>query len=371
MNNVTQEKISTAIIKACEDEGLMYKDAAKIFNTELLYFTYLKNPKYWDTIPTKVWNKFHMWLYSGKKLKEYKMTGSFEEEQMLADASMANAINKELAAILNTSGAVIIEPAEEPKIKARPEVLAKRKKELKEKKKLKLKVIPVTENPKRKYTRKPKENPPDVSEKILADAPIPADKHIDETVLVVNPPNVRQDVSGIDVEKAEQVITEWLKMCPERGMIPKDDIVIIANRLGLDWLFVKEIIKKEIANDLEVAKAMRKSNGRIKRVSPIKPKSEETEVDLLKSEIKTLSFLLAKEHEDNERLRAEVGYLNAIRDYREKGILEAVEETWKKAEDFYKDNLERRNKENEELEQAFLKLKYRGFWARVLNRPVK
>ena len=354
MNNVTQEKISTAIIKACEDEGLMYKDAAKIFNTELLYFTYLKNPKYWDTIPTKVWDKFHMWLYSGKKLKEYKMTGSFEEEQMLADASMANAINKELAAILNTSGAVIIEPAEEPKIKARPEVLAKRKKELKEKKKLKLKFIPVTENPKRKYTRKPKENPPDVSEKILADAPIPAGKYYAEAV----PEGT--SITPIPVWKADAIIHTWLGVCPERQMVDETSLRFIAEGHDVPFAFAKEVIEKEIANDLEVAKAMIESNGCMELVSnPDLFKSEETETDLLKSEIKTLAFLLAREHEDNERLRAEVGYLNILVSYKER-IIE-VHET----------NAKRSSLMINDMSERIIKLKYRGFWSRVFNRPVK
>ncbi|NMC39545.1 MAG: hypothetical protein GYA43_00005 [Bacteroidales bacterium] len=365
MNNVTKEKISTAIIKACEDEGLMYKDAAKIFNTEHLYFTYLKNPKYWDTIPRKVWDKFHAWLYSGKKLKEYKIPENYEEAQTLADAAMANAINEEMAAILNTSGAVIIEPAEEPKIKVKPEALAKRKKELKAKK-LKLKPIPVTEKPKRKYTRKPKENPPEITQKILDDAPVPAGKYYAEAV----PEGT--SITPIPAWKADAVIHTWLGVCPERQMVDETSLRFIAEGHDVPFAFAKEVIEKEIANDLNVAKAMIESSGRGEMVSnPDLLKSEETETDFLKSEIKTLAFLLAKEHEDNERLRAEVGYLNAKRDYREKGILEAVEERWKKAEDFYKDNLERRNKENEELEQAFLKLKYRGFWARVFNRPVK
>lgn len=350
MNNVTKEKISMAVIKACEDENLMYKEAAKVFNTEPLYMTYLKNPKYWDTIPGKVWDKFHAWLYSGKKLKEYKMPGSYEEAQKLADASMANAINEELAAHLNNAGATIIEPKEEPLIKAKPEALARRKKELKEKK-LKLKAIPVPEKPKRKYTRKPKENPPEITQKILDDAPVPAHKYVAEAVPEGTP------LMTIPGEIADKIVLDWLKICPKRQMIVSASIQGIADTYNVPFGFVKEVIEREIANDEELIEHIMEQTKEVV-VSPF-PQPEEPELDL-KSEIKTLAFLLQMEHEDNERLRAEVGYLNVSIDMKER-VIEALRkhnkylETWK-----------------DDLGSYNYMLSHRGFWSRVFNkRPVK
>lgn len=313
MNNVTQEKISMAVIKACEDEKLMYKEAAKVFNTEPLYMTYLKNPKYWDTIPRKVWDKFHAWLYSGKKLKEYKMPESYEEAQKQADADTTNRINEELGKILNKCPKITVyELKEEPVIKVKPEALAKRKKELKEKKKLKLKAIPVTEKPKRKYTRKPKENPPEITQKILDDAPVPAHKYVTEAVPEGTP------LMAIPEQKVDAIGMRWLKICPERQMIDAASIQSIADDVDVPFGFVKEVIEREIANDEEMISQVEWSRpfttdftAPKEEVYSCNPQPKEPELDLLKSEVKTLAFLLQMEHEDNERLRAEVGYLNA------------------------------------------------------------
>ena len=375
MNKVTQEKISSAVITACENEGLMYKEAAKVFNTEPLYFTYLKNPKYWDTIPQKVWDKFHSWLYSGKKLKEYKMPGSYEEAQKLADASMGNAINEELAAILNNSGASIVEPAEEPIIKVKPEALKERNK------KLKLKPIPVTEKPKRKYTRKPKENPLTEAERAVA-----------ETIEKIHVPVPEgTPLMAIPEQKVDAIGLLWLKMCPERQMIDAPSIQSIADECNVPFSFVKEVIKREIEND------QRLINDNLMWSNPttsiaeevaeqeiLQPDFEESasEVESLKSEIKTLAFLLQMEHEDNERLRAEVGYLNARIAYKvkqaemvilrlRKDISKTSEECTNQRSYFYDAMLENKRKENEELEDAFRKLKNRTLLERILNKGVK
>lgn len=345
MNNVTKEKISMAVIKACEDEKLMYKEAAKVFNTEPLYMTYLKNPKYWDTIPRKVWDKFHTWLYSGKKLKEYKMPETFEEAQRLADASMGNAINEELAAVLNNSGASLVDPAEEPIIKVKPEALKERNK------KLKIKPIPVTEKPKRKYTRKPKENPLTEAERAVA-----------ETIEKIHVPVPEgTPFMAIPEEIADKVVLDWLKICPEIQMIDAASIQGIADTYNVPFGFVKEVIEREIANDKQMANEMWKRNEQSTTLFASGMKQPgESELDLLKSEVKTLAFLLQMEHEDNERLRAEVGYLNVSIDMKER-VIEALRkhnkylETWK-----------------DDLGSYNYMLSHRGFWSRVFNkRPVK
>lgn len=353
MNNVTQEKISMAVIKACEDEKLMYKEAAKVFNTEPLYMTYLKNPKYWDTIPGKVWDKFHAWLYSGKKLREYKMPETFEEAQKLADASMGNAINEELAAVLNNSGASLVDPAEEPIIKVKPEALKERNK------KLKIKPIPVTEKPKRKYTRKPKENPLTEAERAVA-----------ETIEKIHVPVPEgTPLMAIPGEIADKVVLDWLKICPERQMIDAASIQSIADDVDVPFGFVKEVIEREIENDQRLINDnliwSNPTTSIVKEVAEhevLQPDLEETasEVESLKSEVKTLAFLLQIEHEDNERLRAEVGYLNVSIDMKER-VIEALRkhnkylETWK-----------------DDLGSYNYMLSHRGFWSRVFNkRPVK
>lgn len=361
MNNVTKEKISMAVIKACEDEKLMYKDAAKVFNTEPLYMTYLKNPKYWDTIPMKVWDKFHTWLYSGKKLKEYKMPETFEEAQKLADASMGNAINEELAALLNNFGASIVEPAEEPKIIAKPEAIVKRKKELKAKK-LKLKFIPSTKKPKRKYIRKPKENPPEITQKILDDAPVPAHKYVAEAVPEGTP------LMAIPGEIADKVVMDWLKICPERQMIDAASIQGIADTYNVPFGFVKEVIEREIANDEELIEHIMEQTKEVV-VSPF-PQPEEPELDL-KSEIKTLAFLLQMEHEDNERLRAEVGYLNARIEYTKRGLISHLTEMYKFHVRGHWERLDKKTKEINELEDRIRAYQRRTFWDYLFNRPVR
>ena len=377
MNKLTLEKIATPLLKACKDEGLMYKEAAKIFNTEPAYFKMLEREDKREAIPEKVMDRFHSWVYSGKKLKEYKMPGSFEEAQREADAGMGNRINEEMAEILNNSGATILEPSEGPMpvIKLKPGALARRKKEIKEKK-LKLKLIPALEKPKRKYTRKPKENTPEITAKILADAPVPADKYIAEAVPEGTP------FTPIPEQKVDAIGLLWLKICPERQMIDAASIQSIADELDIPFGFVKEIIEREIEHDEQlIAQIMeqpkdafcKESNGhtinidnvtkhvlnRKEEVVPCNPQPEESETDLLKSEIKTLAFLLAREHEANEVLRTENGYLNVLVNYKDK-MIEVLEKSNAISQSFW-----------DSLRANYSKLKHRGFWARVFNRPVK
>jgi hypothetical protein len=279
MNKLTLEKIATSLLKACKDEGLMYKEAAKIFNTEPAYFKMLEREDKREAIPEKVMDRFHSWVYSGKKLKEYKMPGSFEEAQREADTGIENPVMEELADMLLEYGASIIEPNEEPRIKLKPGALARRKKEIKEKK-LKLKLIPATEKPKRKYTRKAKENTPEVT---------PEDNY------------VKKEIGDVKVEWCRPIITDFAGV----------------------------------------------------------PQFKESETDLLKSEIKTLAALLTREYEAAEVLRAQNGYLNLLVKYKERmiGVLES--------------NAKRSSIMINDMSQRVVKLKYRGFWARVFNRPVK
>lgn len=405
MNKLTQEKVATSLLKACKDEGLMYKEAAKIFNTEPAYFKMLEREDKREAIPEKVMDRFHSWVYSGKKLKEYKMPGSFEEAQREADTGIENPVMEELADMLNEHGAVILEPTKEPVIKLKPGALAKRKKEIKEKK-LKLKLIPATEKPKRKYTRKPKEITPEVREQMVAGAPVPADKYIAEAVPEGTP------FTPIPEQKVDAIGLLWLKICPERQMIDAASIQSIADELDIPFGFVKEIIEREIEHDEQlIAQIMeqpkdafcKESNGhtinidnvtkhvlnRKEEVVPCNPQPEDSETDLLRSEIKTLSFLLAKEHEANEVLRAQNGYLNARIAYKVNKATDIIRELNKennalrdKAKSIddrilgYKigdiiEKVNRLRKENNELEDQIRKYLRQGFWARVFNRPVK
>lgn len=72
MNKITQEKIALAINNALDDEDLYYKEAADILQISRNYFSLLKNDKYWDKISQEAWKAFQTWMYSGKKLKEFR-----------------------------------------------------------------------------------------------------------------------------------------------------------------------------------------------------------------------------------------------------------------------------------------------------------
>lgn len=298
MNKLTLERIATPLLKACKDEGLMYKEAAKIFNTEPAYFKMLEREDKREAIPEKVMDRFHSWVYSGKKLKEYKMPGSYEEAQREADAGIGNRINEEMAEILNNSGATLLEPSEGPMpvIKLKPGALARRKKEPAIRRTSKLNDVikgkmrqmvekqeaDIKAKAKRKYTRKPKENTPEVT---------PEDNYVKK----------EKEIGDVKVEWCRPIITDFAGV----------------------------------------------------------PQFKESETDLLKSEIKTLAFLLAREHEANEVLRAQNGYLNLLVKYKERmiGVLES--------------NAKRSSIMINDMSQRVVKLKYRGFWARVFNRPVK
>lgn len=73
MNELTQEKISIAVSNAIKDEKLMHMEVANIFNTSPIYFSYLKKERYWDKIPKSLWEELRVWMYSGQKLKGYKL----------------------------------------------------------------------------------------------------------------------------------------------------------------------------------------------------------------------------------------------------------------------------------------------------------
>jgi hypothetical protein len=72
MNDITKEKIAIAVKNAIDDEDLLLKEVAEILGVHQLYFTYLRNSKYWDKISQRAWAVFQAWMYSGKKLKGYK-----------------------------------------------------------------------------------------------------------------------------------------------------------------------------------------------------------------------------------------------------------------------------------------------------------
>jgi len=374
----------------------MYKEAAKIFNTEPAYFKMLEREDKREAIPEKVWIKFGTWMYSGIPLKMYKMTPvNYEEAQKLMDQDFKARQNEEVAAILNNAGATILEPSEGPMpvIKVKPEALARRKKELAEKrlnKALEKSHEKAVVKPKRKYTRKPKEITPEVREQMVAGAPVPADKYIAEAVPEGTP------FTPIPEQKVDAIGLLWLKICPERQMIDAASIQSIADELDIPFGFVKEIIEREIEHDEQlIAQIMeqpkdafcKESNGhtinidnvtkhvlnRKEEVISCNPKPEESETDLLRSEIKTLAFLLAKEHEANEALRAQNGYLNAFRKHwnmQSDDVLKMIREY----KGLYKDSdeiVKRLRKENNELEDQIRKYLRQGFWDRVLRRPVK
>lgn len=77
---MNKETISIAVRSAIQDEKLMNKEVAKTFDTSHVFFTYLKNEKYWDKIPMDLWADLRTWMYSGKKLKGYKVPEKNEPE---------------------------------------------------------------------------------------------------------------------------------------------------------------------------------------------------------------------------------------------------------------------------------------------------
>jgi hypothetical protein len=314
------------------------------------------------------------------------MPGSFEEAQREADAGIENPVMEELADMLIEHGAVILEPTKEPVIKVKPEALAKRKKEMAERKLNKAlakshekAMVKAGKKPKRKYTRKAKENPPETTSPVV---------HV------------------IPIWKGDIIKSSWRQICPDGAMMEDSSITTVAQSVGVPESFVKEIIEREIEHDEQlIAQIMeqpkdafcKESNGhtinidnvakhvlnRKEEVVPCNPQSEESETDLLKSEIKTLAFLLAREHEANEVLRAQNGYLKARIAYNANRAIELIKNVRadnRKLHDILHevavpewvkdDRLELRLK-NEELEESLRKLSYRGFWARVFNRPVK
>lgn len=372
MNKLTLEKIATPLLKACKEEGLMYKEAAKIFNTEPAYFKMLEREDKREAIPEKVMDRFHSWVYSGKKLKEYKMPEN--SNLPTSDPDM-----------IPGPGEIVIGPfksvAELTKAVAEHEKKAKRKKEPK------AKFVYPHEKPKRKYTRKPKENPPAATQKIMDDVPVPTDKHYTGA----------PDIPVILLEKSKRIITEWLLVCPERQMIDNYSIRTIAEKYNIPESFVKAIIETEIAKDEQLIPQKEQkapdsfpvgeSNNEVpvwdNKPSMKNPNPTESETGILKSEIKTLSFLLAREHEAAEVLRAENGYLNARITHNANRATEINNELQSENSrlhkmlkdiimpEWSKDNRLEVFRINEELKESLRKLKNRGFWARVFNRPGK
>lgn len=165
MNKLTLERIATPLLEACSKEGVTYKEAAKIFNTEPAYFKMLEREDKRGAIPEKVMDRFHSWVYSGKKLKEYKMPESPNLPTSDPD-------------IIPSPGEIVIGPFNS--VAELTKAVNEHEKKARSKREPKAKFVYPHEKPKRKYTRKPKENPPEITEKILADAPVPADKHYAE-----------------------------------------------------------------------------------------------------------------------------------------------------------------------------------------------
>lgn len=118
MNEITKEKVVIAVSNAQDDEKLMNVIVAKQFDAEPVHLTYMRNPKYWNRIPERVWLQFRDWMYSGKKLKDYKppVTPTEDKEPVEKEAP-ANEIKQE------------------PAIRAKPEAKEIRDKLLKESKK--------------------------------------------------------------------------------------------------------------------------------------------------------------------------------------------------------------------------------------------
>jgi len=413
MNKITQEKISSAVIKACEDEGLMYKEAAKVFNTEPLYFTYLKNQKYWDTIPQRVWDKYSAWMYSGKKLKEYKMpepgnevnddlaiSNKAQHPATPAESFTAEEIqqNKEANETMTEQIKEKFAEKQEPKIRVKPEALARRKKELAGNK-LKLKAIPVPEKPKRKYTKRQ-----------IREEDVKAEKEKYNQLLAAHIKEVEQSrpiapaqsymKAQFTPELTELVITDWLKISPERQMIDQFSIQTIADKFMVPEFMVREGIEKQIKEDAKLAAHMAKvvlgkevqTDITGQDIVDAVDKTLTDENASLKSEIKTLAHLLKEEHEDNERLRAEVGYLNAVIKHKDesnnplnvdklckdnKYLREEIEEQRKEKERLRKDNeffeyhVKTKDKEINELENRIRQYQRRTFWDYLFNRPLE
>ena len=117
MNKITQEKISIAVSNAIDDEELYLKEAADILGVNKLYFTYLRNDKYWEIISQRAWNVFQEWMYTGKKLKGYKPSADLLKEE--PEQTDPEPEKKDIYSDLR---------------KAKPGVIAARKEEIEEKK---------------------------------------------------------------------------------------------------------------------------------------------------------------------------------------------------------------------------------------------
>lgn len=98
MNEITKEKVVIAVGNAQDDEKLMNVIVAKQFDAEPVHLTYMRNPKYWNRIPEKVWLQFKDWMYSGKKLKDYKPPVTpMEDKEPVEKEAPANEIKQEPA----------------------------------------------------------------------------------------------------------------------------------------------------------------------------------------------------------------------------------------------------------------------------------
>jgi hypothetical protein len=159
MNEMTKERIAVAVIKAMEDEKLMNKEAAVHFGFSACYLSMIRNPSQYEHCPAKAWEAMRTWMYSGKKLKEYKFAGEIlelEEQQEPEetptkshviepapdktkkykreskpefDERMNKQIEEQKAQMKE-----VPDPAEELRIKVKPEALKERKRVLAKKK---------------------------------------------------------------------------------------------------------------------------------------------------------------------------------------------------------------------------------------------
>lgn len=110
MNDIAKTNIKEKLEKAIASENLLNQNVAKIFGLHPSYISWIKNPKYWNSIGDTFWERVLAWVNSGQKLTEYaEKRGKILGEKVKIP---------------------------EPIIKVKPETLEKRKKELAEKKEM-------------------------------------------------------------------------------------------------------------------------------------------------------------------------------------------------------------------------------------------
>lgn len=68
MNELTQERIAEQFVKLADESGLMGKVIAKRLGIPVLYITYIRNSRYFDSISKAAWQAFREYVIAGKIL---------------------------------------------------------------------------------------------------------------------------------------------------------------------------------------------------------------------------------------------------------------------------------------------------------------